>query len=155
VAAIGRGALRTSPAIADRLTHAEEELGRLRAAARPQKVMTELVRRLQRVMDRYRAIVERIDTSLSEGDLEEARATLRELFGSIRVIGEEREVRFEADPRETRTALLRAAGGSVNNPVAGAGFGTYLQDSLGGRLDHLCRAVMSGGIGARSAPCIM
>ena len=30
--------------------------------------------------------------------------------------------------------------------VAGAGFGTYLQDSLGGRFDHLCRAVMPGGI---------
>lgn len=48
-----------------------------------------------------------------------SRAPLRELSGSNRVIGEEQEVRFEADLRETHTAPLRAAGGSANNVVAG------------------------------------
>lgn len=51
-----------------------------------------------------------------------ARAELRALFGSIRVVADERELRFEADLHETQAALLRAVGVSANNVVAGARF---------------------------------
>jgi len=56
-----------------------------------------------------------------------ARAELRTLFGSIRVVSDEREVRLEADLRGTQATLLRAVGASANNVVAGARFGTYFQ----------------------------
>ena len=45
---------------------------------------------------------------------------LRALFGSINVVADEHEIRFEADLRATQLSLLRAAGGSANNVVAGA-----------------------------------
>jgi hypothetical protein len=79
-------------------------------AVRPQKVV-DVDRRVSRVVDRYRSTVERIETESSDSDLDLYRASLRELFGSIKVVADEREVRFEADLRETQAALLRAAGG--------------------------------------------
>ncbi len=119
VDAVATGALRTSRALAERLAQAEAELARLREAARPQKV-TDVDRHVSRAADRYRSMVERIETESSDSDLDLYRASLRELFGSIKVVADEWEVRFEADLRETQTALLRAAGGSANNVVAGA-----------------------------------
>jgi hypothetical protein len=121
VDAVASGALRTSTAVAERLAQAEAELARLRQAARAQKI-TDLDRRVSRVADRYRDLVERIETVSSEEDLSLYRASLRELFGSIKVVADDWEIRFEADLRETQAALLRAAGGSANNVVAGARF---------------------------------
>jgi hypothetical protein len=46
-------------------------------------------------------------------------ARLQALFGSIKVVADECEICFEARPRETQAALLRAASGSENNEVAG------------------------------------
>ena len=66
-------------------------------------------------------MVERMETA-SDSDLDLYRASLRELFASIKVVADEWEVRFEADFRETQAALLRAAGGSANNVVAGGRF---------------------------------
>ena len=57
---------------------------------------------------------------MKRSDVDMARTELRNLFGSIRVVADEREVRLEADLRETQAALLRAAGTSANNVVAGA-----------------------------------
>lgn len=65
-------------------------------------------------------MVERIETESSDSDLDFYRASLRELFGSIKVVADEWEIRFEADLRETQAALLRATGGSANNVVAPA-----------------------------------
>ena len=64
-------------------------------------------------MDRYRTVVEALERSLPEADIEQARADLRALFGSIKVVADEREIQFEADLRATQVALLRAAGGSA------------------------------------------
>jgi hypothetical protein len=77
-------------------------------------------RLLPQIAERYRALVERAERSLAETDVDMARAELRSLFGFIRVVSDEREVRFEADLRETQVALLRAVGASANNVVAGA-----------------------------------
>ena len=121
VDAVASGALRSSPALAERLAQAEAELARLRAEARPQKI-TDVDRLVSRAADRYRSMVERIETESSDSDLDLYRASLRELFGSIKVVADDWEIRFEADLRETQAALLRAAGGSANNVVAGARF---------------------------------
>ena len=61
-----------------------------------------------------------VSPCLKRSDVDMARTELRNLFGSIRVVADEREVRLEADLRETQAALLRAAGTSANNVVAGA-----------------------------------
>jgi len=62
----------------------------------------------------------RSNARLPEADIEQARADLRALFGSIKVVADEQEIRFEADLRATQLALLRATGGSANNVVARA-----------------------------------
>jgi site-specific DNA recombinase len=120
--AIASGTLRASAAIAERLARAEGELARLHAAPQPRRPPN-VERLLPQVTERYRALVERLETSLIETDMDMARADLRTLFGSIRVMSDEREVRFEADLRGTQAALLRAVGASANNVVAGACFG--------------------------------
>jgi hypothetical protein len=130
VDAIDSGALRASPAMAERLAQAEAELAALKVAAHPVKT-ADIERLVGRVMDRYRTMVEALERSLPEADIEQARAHLRALFGSIKVVADEKEVRFEADLRATQFALLRAAGGTANNVVAGARFDAYLQVRLG------------------------
>lgn len=120
--AIASAALRASAALAERLAHAEAQLARLRAAPEPRRPPN-VERLLPQVAERCRALVERAERSLAETDVDMARAELRSLFGSIRVVSDEREVRFEADLRETQTALLRAVGASANNVVAGACYG--------------------------------
>lgn len=117
--AIAGGALRGSAALADRLTRAEAERARLQAAPKPPKAAN-VERLLPEVADRYHALVTRLEMSLAETDVDVARAELRSLFGSIRVIGAEREVRLEADLGAVQVSLLQAAGGPANNVVAGA-----------------------------------
>jgi hypothetical protein len=118
----------SSPAaLANRLLQVEAELERSRATAAQVPKPASVERLLPEVADRYRALVERLETSLVEADVETARAELRTLFGSIRVVADEWEVRLEADLRETQAALLRAAGGSANNLVAGGCFEPYSQ----------------------------
>jgi HAMP domain-containing protein len=118
--AIASGALRASPAIADRLTQAEAELARLRVAkaqeppANPERLLTD-------VADRYRKLVDGLDKSLTETDVGRARAELRALFGSINVVADEWEVRLEAGLRQTQAPLLQVVGATTtaNNVVAG------------------------------------
>jgi len=84
-------------------------------------------------MERYRAMVETLERALPDVDIEQARADLRALLGSIRVVGDEQGIRFEAELRATQLALLRAAGGSANNVVAGARFRLIARPSLRSR----------------------
>jgi hypothetical protein len=51
------------------------------------------------VAERYRALVDHLEESLGEGDVDLARDELRTLFGTIRVTADEREVRFETELR--------------------------------------------------------
>ena len=86
-----------------------------------------MVRLTPQVADRYRALVEQLETSLAETNVDRARAELRALFGSITVVADETEIRLESDLRETQAAMVRAAGGSANNVVAGARYALSLQ----------------------------
>jgi len=121
--AIASGTLRASAALAERLARAEAELARLRAAP-PTPRPPNVERLLPQVVERYRDLVDRLESSLAETDLDMARAELRTLFGSIRVVSDEREGRLEADLRGTQATLLRAVGAAANNVVAGACFVT-------------------------------
>ena len=95
-------------------------------AAKPQ----DIERLVALVMERYRAMVATLECSLPQADVEEARAHLRGMFGSIKVESDEREIRFVADLRDTHLALLKGVGGSANNVVAGARYGhTLMADS--------------------------
>lgn len=119
VNAIANDALRASRAMAERLAQAETELAALKVAAHPVKT-ADIERLVGRVMDRYRTMVEALERSLPEADIGQARTDLRALFGSIKVVADEQEIRLEADLRATRLSLPRGAGGSANNVVAGA-----------------------------------
>lgn len=119
VAAIANGKLRGSQALAERLATAEEELATLKRVPRPVRGQ-DLERLVGLVMERYRAMVASLERSLPLSDVEEARAHLRGIFGSIKVVSDEREIRFLADLRDTHLALLKGVGATASNVVAGA-----------------------------------
>jgi site-specific DNA recombinase len=121
VEAVASGTLRTSAALAERLAVAEANLATLQAAACPVRAK-DTERLVAQVMERYRARVAALERSFPDCDIGQARADLKNLFGSIRIVSDAREVRFEADLRETHMALLKGLGASANNVVAGAGF---------------------------------
>jgi len=72
-------------------------------AAHPVKT-AHIERLVGRIMHRYRTMVEAFERSLPEADIEQARADLRALFGSIEVVADEREIQFGADLCATRVA---------------------------------------------------
>jgi site-specific DNA recombinase len=122
VDAAASGVLRTSAALAERLAVAEAELATLKATAHPVRAK-DTERLVSQVMERYRAMVAALEQSLPDSDIEQARADLKRLFGSIKIVSDAREVRFEVDLRETHMSLLKGVGASANNVVAGACFG--------------------------------
>lgn len=116
--AIASGALRTSPALAARLAGAERELARLR---QQQTGGGENVARLvPRLMDEYRDLVANLPERLNGQHVHRARAKLRKLYPSIRVVTTPDEIRLEAD-QSVEGALLRAVGGPQINLVPGRG----------------------------------
>jgi len=64
-------------------------------------------------------MVAALETALPSSDIEEARAYLRGMLGSIKVESDAKEIRFVADLRDTHLTLLRGIGGSANRVVAG------------------------------------
>jgi hypothetical protein len=116
--AIASGTFRASAALAERLARAEAELARLRAALPPPRPPN-VERLLPQVVERYRGLVDRLEGSMAQIDMDMARTELRTLFGSIRVVADEREVRFETDLRGTQATLLRAVGASANKCGSG------------------------------------
>ena len=130
VDAIASGRLRTSAALAERLAVAEADLAAQKAIAHPVKAK-DIECLVARVMERYGVMVAALEHSLPASDIEQARAALRGIFGSIKVVSDEREVRLEADLRDTHRALLEGVGVSANNVVAGAGFDPYVEVRLG------------------------
>jgi site-specific DNA recombinase len=126
VEAIASGGLRGSQALAERLAMAEADLTAMRAVASTVKPK-DIERLVGLVMERYRAMVASVELSLPLADVEEARAHLRGIFGSIKVVSDAREVRFEADLRDTHLALLKGVGGTANNVVAGACYRSIYQ----------------------------
>ena len=121
VDAIADGTLRASKAVAERLAAAETALAAMKAATHTVKSQ-DIDRLVTLVMERYRTMVATLETSLPSCNIEEARAFLGGMFGSIKVESDAREIWFVADLLDTHLALLKGVGGSANNVVAGAGF---------------------------------
>ena len=74
--------------------------------ARSAAEVANVERLIPQLADQTRDLVGRLETSLTETDVDRARGDLRALFGSINVVADEREVRLAADLRETRAALV-------------------------------------------------
>lgn len=123
--AIASGALRTSPALAARLSAAEAELERLRAAAKPVG-LSKVERLIPQVADRFLAFVDGLSANVPPEDVDRVRAELRGLHGPITVVATPEEIRFETQKGRVEAAFLRAAGGTANNVVAGACFSSCL-----------------------------
>ena len=122
--AIASGMLRTSPALATRLSQAEAELAKFHAAnASPQLAKVERI--LPRVVDGYLELVADLPNALKR-DPARARASIRQLLGGqIRVEVDEKAARFLTQKGRTEAAFLRASGlnfGPQTTLVAGAGF---------------------------------
>ncbi len=120
--AIANGALRASPAIAERLRASERELERLEATnARPARNSVEHM--IPRLADEYRALIADLAQGLTEISVPRARAELRKLIGEIRVDATEDGVEFRSE-HGVEAALMKAAGGGHQQicVVAGVGF---------------------------------
>jgi hypothetical protein len=118
--AIASGALRTSKALAERLSKAEVELDRLLIHKAARKV--NVVRLPMQLADRYRHMVSSLESELSR-DVHKARTILRQLVGNeISVVPHESGKHLVARLGLVTESLLQAAGGSEIFVVAGAGF---------------------------------
>jgi hypothetical protein len=115
---LASGALKASPAQAERLAAAEAELGLLTAqAAKPAGKVVDFPTRLTQ---RFKELVDSLEQNLSR-DPNRARAALREICGEIPVFPHESGKYLVAKLGLNET-LLRAAVGSEKFVVAGARF---------------------------------
>jgi site-specific DNA recombinase len=116
--AMASGALKASPALAQRLTAAEAELGQLMAqAAKPTARIIDFPGRLTA---RFKKAVDKLDGYLAR-DPHRARAALREICGEIPVFPHE-SGKYLVAKLGLSEMFLRAAIGSEKFVVAGAGF---------------------------------
>jgi site-specific DNA recombinase len=117
--AIASGLLKFSPALAQRLQGAEEELAGLRAAqarhvpeANVQKLGTGLEACFVRLADDFeRALIDRHG--------ERGRQELRGLLGQFKVEADDQEIRFYNEQGRIEAALLRAVGSDARNCGSG------------------------------------
>jgi site-specific DNA recombinase len=118
VEAIGSGALRSSPALAQRLQEAEAQLERLKAEpASPEQLLPELAARC-------RTAIERLDVTLAKEPMR-ARMELAEHVGEIRVRTTPEEIILAAQKGQAESMLIAATGTEGARQikmVAGAGF---------------------------------
>lgn len=120
VDAIANGALRASPALAQRLLNAESELEALRApVATPTRL--DPAQLAPRIVDKYLQAIDRLPALLTE-TADRAREELRGLIGPIEVESNATEIRFRTKKGAVEGALSRMAGGPSVFVVAGAGF---------------------------------
>ena len=116
VGAMATGALRASPALAARLTAAEDELGRLVAlAAKPALKVVDLSARL---MVRFTKMLDRFEEYLAR-DPNRARAALRQVCGEIPLFPHE-SGKYLVARLGLSDVFLKAAVGSERFMVAGA-----------------------------------
>jgi len=121
--AVASGALKVSPALAERPAAAEAELALLTAqAAKPACKVVDFPARLTQ---RYKKLVESLEQNLSR-DPHRARAALREICGEIPVFPHE-SGKFLVAKLGLNQMLLRAAVGSKKFVVAGACFTMFLR----------------------------
>lgn len=118
--AIASGALKSSPALADRLVRAEREIEALETqAARP---AVQAMQMIPRIAHEYRAWIDDLETVLSPEGVTQGRTTDRDIAraraqlkkrpgGQIVVRGADTEIRFETEARPEEIALRLAASG--------------------------------------------
>jgi DNA invertase Pin-like site-specific DNA recombinase len=121
--AIAVGALKASPALAERLTTFEAELAHLNAQTA--KSRCRVIDFPTKLAQRFNKLVDGLEQNLAR-EPHRARAALREICGEIPVFPHESGSYLVARLGLSDT-LLRAAVGSEMFVVAGAGFVTYLQ----------------------------
>jgi hypothetical protein len=130
VEAISTGALRDSPALAQRLKEAEAALSRVKV--RP--VSTPNVEHLlPQLIECCWSVLKNLDRTFAQ-DPRRARMELTEHEGPIRVRTTPDEIVLEAQKGYMEAALLRATGTDGTRQisvVAGAGFDAYLEVRLG------------------------
>lgn len=113
--AIANGALRASPALAKRLTAAEEELERLTSAqGAPAVPVADVTRLLADLPARAVRAVERLEETLAAGDVPRAREEIKQHVGAVRVEADENEIRLYSE-NGAEAALLRAVGASAQH----------------------------------------
>jgi site-specific DNA recombinase len=120
VDAISNGALRTSPALAQRLQEAESAMARLKDQPAPRSAE----QLLPQLAERCRSAMENLERTLAQ-DPNRARIELTEHVGAIRVRTTPKEVVLEARSDHVESALLAATGTGGTRQirlVAGAGF---------------------------------
>jgi hypothetical protein len=106
--AVAAGALRSSPAIAERLHAAETELAQLRAAAAAPTLNVEEL--LPRLADRCRQLRLSLERTLASADVAKARAELQTLIGPISVVATPETWRLESRRGSSEAILLAASG---------------------------------------------
>ena len=121
VDAIASGALKASPALAERLSAAEDELGTL--TAQTTRASGKIVDFPSSLATRFNKLVERLEEYLSR-EPDRARAALREICGEIHVFPHE-SGKYLVAKLGLSDMFLRAAVGSERSLVAGVGFETY------------------------------
>ncbi len=116
--------MKSSPALAQRLSQAESELERLRS--RPASVKVEGL--LPRVGERFRDLIADLPEAVAH-DTDRARLIIcRLISGPIRVVAAEGVVKFVTTTGQIEAAFARMAvgNGRQTEVVAGAGFRHYL-----------------------------
>ena len=127
--AVASGALKSSPAIAERLAKAEKELATVVA----QKPAPRAAKLIPAIADEYRAWVGELETIMSpnglkkglvtDRDIARARAQLKKRLGGHIIVTEtDTEIRFETEVGAEEIALRLGSDGGQVFLVAGAGF---------------------------------
>ena len=116
--AIARGALRSSPAIAERLRAAEEGLAALEAQPTRPPADVELL--IPRLLEEIRAGVEALPKRLAEGNVDLARQELKGYLGAVRVVAEPTRMLLYSE-KNAAEAVIARAGGSMGSFVGSGG----------------------------------
>jgi len=109
--AIAQGALRSSPAIAERLRAAEEELARLEA--QPVRLVADVERLIPRMAEEIRTGIESLPATLAAGNVDLARQELKGYLGSIRVVAEPARMLLYSERNLAEAVIARVAGGNM------------------------------------------
>ena len=117
--AVASGILRSSPAIGERLTSAENQLARLLVASAALKGSANVEMIIPRIAQRCEAMVVRLE-SLLKKDLDRSRAALRDIVGDEIVLQPEGPVLRANYGLESFQMLAQASGSEIM--VAGVGF---------------------------------
>jgi site-specific DNA recombinase len=109
--AIAQGALRSSPAIAEKLRAAEEELAGLEA--QPARPIADVERLIPHLAEEIRSGVEALPATLAAGNVDLARQELQGYLGSIRVVAEVSRMLLYSERNLAEAVIARVAGAKL------------------------------------------